>query len=190
MTTLIFLLTVVTLLVMVIRTSIKLIRHKPVRRTLITMGVIFACYGLAWMVCKLSQKIVPVPLGTQVCFDDWCATVTSTERQVTGDSALIVLHMEMFNNARGIAQKPSEPRVYILDSNGHAWAYSEEEQQEYEKLNGIQPGIAHRLELYQSMRTVLVFTVPKNARDLKVLIEEGPWITNLLFPVDEQAFLI
>jgi hypothetical protein len=26
--------------------------------------------------------------------------------------------------------------------------------------------------------------------DLKALIEEGPWITDLLFPVDEQVFLI
>lgn len=190
MTSVIFLLTILTLLVMLIRALIKLISHRPVRRTLIKISLIVVGYGLLWMLFKLSQKMVPVPLDTQVCFDDWCATVTRAERRVTGDSTLIVLHLEMFNNARGIAQQPSEPRVHILDSNGYAWGYSEKEQQDYEKHNGAQPGITHRLELHQSMETVLVFTVPKNASGLKALIEEGPWITNLLFPVDEQVFLI
>jgi hypothetical protein len=40
------------------------------------------------------------------------------------------------------------------------------------------------------METVLVFAVPKNSTGLKALIEAGPWIANLLFPVDEQVFLI
>ena len=190
MTSLIFLLTFLTLIVLLIRTLLKIVSHKSTRRTLMAMGLIIAGYGVAWTVFKLTQKLVPVPLSTQVCFDDWCATVVKSERQSAGDSTVIALHIEMFNNARGIAQKPSEPRVHILDFNGHAWPYSVKEQADYEKSSGVQPGIAHRLELHQSMGTVLVFTVPKNATGLKALIEEGPWITDLLLPVNEQVFLI
>ncbi len=189
MTSLIFLLTVLTLIVLIIRIIVKLTRRKPVRRGLIVLGVVVGVYGLGWMVFKLTQEVTPVPLGTEVCFDDWCATVAKTEQKVSDDSTLIILHIEMFNNARGIAQTPSEPRVHLLGANGTAWPYSANEQRTYEKQNGIQPGIAHRLELHQSMETALVFAVPKNTPGLKALIEEGPWITNLLFPVDEQVFL-
>jgi hypothetical protein len=190
MTTLVFLLTGLTLFLLLIILLLRFLRRKPVRRTILSIGVIIGVYGLIWTIFKLTEKLVPSPLGSQVCFDDWCATVTKADKQAAGDSTLIILHIEMFNNARGIAQKPSEPRVHILDSRGHAWPYSEIEQREYEKRNGIQPGIGHRLELHQSMETVLVFTVPKNASDLKAIIEEGPWITNLIFPEDEQVFFL
>ena len=183
-------LAVLTLIVLFIRLLIKVIRRKPVRGTLVALGLIIAGYGLGWTVFKLIQKQVPVALGTQVCFDDWCATIARTERRTAGDSVVIILHIKMFNNARGIAQTPSEPRVHILDANGHAWAYSVKGQQDYEKDNGAQPGIAHRLELHQSLETASVFIVPKNAAGLKALIEEGPWIADLIFPADEQVFLI
>jgi len=190
MASLIFLLTVLTLIVLFIRIIVKLTRRKPVRCGLIAMGVAVVVYGIGWIVFRLTLEVTPVPLGTQVCFDDWCATVNKIEQKAAGDSTLITLHIEMFNNARGIAQTPSEPRVHLLDANGTAWSYSANEQRIYEKQNGVQPGIAHRLELHQSMETVLVFTDPKNSAGLKALIEEGPWITDLLFPVDEQVFLI
>ena len=64
MTSLIFLLTVLTLIVLFIGTVIKLIRRKPIKGALITIGLIIAGYGLAWTVFKLTQKLVPVPLGT------------------------------------------------------------------------------------------------------------------------------
>jgi hypothetical protein len=190
MTSLLFLLATATLVVLSIRILIRLFRNKPIRGTLIAMGLLIVGYGLAWSLLKRAQKLLAVPLGTQVCFDDWCASVVKAERQAVGDSSLIILHIEMFNNARGIAQTPSEPRVHILDANGQALPFSVNRQQEYEKYNGAQPGIAHRLELHQSMETVLVFILPRTAKDLKAKIEEGPWITNLLFPEDEQVFLI
>lgn len=190
MTSLIFPLTALALLVLFIRILIKLFRREPVRPALIAMILIIVGYSSIWVMFKMSQKLVPVDLGSQVCFDDWCATVVKAERQVTGDSVVIILHLQMFNNVRGIAQTPSEPRVHILDSSGRPWPYSIKEQLIYEKRNGSQPGIAHRLELHQSMETVLVFAIPKNTNNLKALIEEGPWITNLLFPDDEEVFLL
>jgi hypothetical protein len=190
MTSLIFLAALLALVVLVIRLVVKLARRKPAGRSLAVIAIIVVGYGLGWAVFKLTQKVSPVPFGTQVCFDDWCATVTAAEKKAIGDSLLIALHMEMINNARGIAQTPSEPRVHLVDDRGNIWAYSVAAQKSYEKQNGPQPGMGHRLELHQSMETVLVFAVPPNAAGLSALIEEGPWITGLLFPVDEQVFLI
>lgn len=156
MTSLIFLLTFLTLVVLFIRMLIKLIKHKPVRQTFMVMGLVIACYGVTWTVFKLTQKFVSVPMGTQVCFDDWCANIVKTEQMAAGDSTVIRLHIKMFNNARGIAQTPSDPRVNILDASGQTWTYSIKRQQDFETHNGTQPGIAHRLELHQSMGTILV----------------------------------
>jgi len=96
----------------------------------------------------------------------------------------------MSNHARGIAQKPSEPRVHIIDERGNSYSYSAEGQQALEKQIGNQIRLDQRLELHQSLETQLVFDIPKEAKNLKVLIEEGPFITKLLFNENREVFLI
>jgi len=63
-----------------------------------------------------------------------------------------------------------------------------EGQQLLEKSRGSQPGLDQRLELHQTLETLLVFDVPNEARGLKALIEEGPPITLLLLPDDREVF--
>ena len=96
--------------------------------------------------------------------------------------------IKMSNHARGIAQKPSEPRVHLIDGKGHYWPYSVKGQQALEQNAGKQPGIDSKLALGESLETQLVYAVPVNAADIKVLIEEGPFITKLLLPEDQQVF--
>ena len=80
MTTLLFLLTFVTLLVLLIRLIVKAIRHKPLKQTLKLMGIIAGSYLILWTVFYFTSSFTAVPLGTDVCFDDWCATVTKIEK--------------------------------------------------------------------------------------------------------------
>lgn len=138
------------------------------------------------------SRLTPVTPGTDVCFDDWCATVTGVEKTAgaNADSSRIILHITVSNHARGIAQKPSEPRIHIIDADGHYWGYSESGQQELEKTQGKQPGIGSRLALGESLQTKLAFAVPAKAKGLKVLIEEGPFITKILFPESQPVFII
>ena len=96
----------------------------------------------------------------------------------------------MSNHARGIAQKPSEPRIHILDAKNTAWPYSIAGQQILEKDEGKQAPVDSRLELHQSIETKLVFAVPISSKGLKVLIEEGPFITKLLLPGSQQVFIV
>jgi amino acid transporter len=199
MTSLIFMLTAIALIVLVIRLIIKLIRGRPALSSLKIILIVVAAYGVGWLFFYWGSKNVPVLFGTEVCFDDWCATVTQIEsgpaiqkqfEKLHSYSTYVIVHIRMLNQARGIAQTPSNPRVHILDGNGTAWAYSAAAQKLLETTLGPQPGIGHRLDLHQSLETLLVFAVPKNAGSLNVLIEEGPPITNLLFPEDKMVFAV
>ncbi|MBK7305476.1 MAG: hypothetical protein IPI30_21340 [Saprospiraceae bacterium] len=95
----------------------------------------------------------------------------------------------MSNHARGIAQKPSEPRVHITDEKGNSYSFSLAGQQALEKQIGKQIPLDERLELNQSLETQLVFDVLKDARRLEILFEEGPFITRLLFNENREVFL-
>lgn len=198
MSTLLFLATVLALIVLIVRALVRGIRKKPVIPTLRLAGMVLAAYALLWVVWYVKSTDRPVPLGTDVCFDDWCATVTGVESPyIPGNGSgipphghFIVLHVKMSNHARGIAQKPSEPRIHIIDSKGHAWAYSAEGQRLIEMTRGVQPPLDARLELHEEVETLVVFDVPEGATGLRALIEEGPPITMLLLPEDREVFQI
>ena len=140
---------------------------------------------------KSSEKIV-LP-GTDICFDDWCATITKAEQMnALGDEKpngqFIILHIRMSNHARGIAQKPSAPRVHIIDGNGHSFSISEKGQKALENLIGKQLPLDEKLELHQSLETQLVFDIPSDIKSANGLIEEGPFITKLLLQDSKEVF--
>ena len=194
MTTLLFLLTFLTLLVLLITLVVKASRRKPVRPTAKLMAYTIGGYAGLWVIFHFLSGYLTVPLGTDTCFDDWCATVTKVEiapGQLPApptDSIWVVLYVKMSNQARGIAQKPSEPRVHLIDGRGGYWAVSDRGQQALEKTTGKLPDIGSRLELHQSLETQLVFAIPVKVKKVKALIEEGPAITKLLLPEDRQVY--
>jgi len=192
MTTLIFLITVLCLMVLIISSIVKIIRRKPVKSTLRIIVIIVCGYSAVWLICFFTSSFNPVPLGTDVCFDDWCATIVNVEKMPSKqmDSDVMILQVTMSNHARGIAQKPSEPRIHIIDTDGRYWAYSAKAQEDLEKKIGKQPNIDARLQLGESLQTKLAFAVPRTAKGQKILIEEGPFITKFLFPVDQPVFII
>lgn len=199
MTTLIFLGTIIALLIFLVRLIMKAIKRENIVSTFRAVVIIVLSYSVLWGFFYFISSDKVVPFGTDICFDDWCATVTKFERPETlgkGDQELfphgqfLILNIKMSNQAKGIAQKPSEPRVHILDEKGNSYSFSTKGQQVLEKQNGKQIPIDKKLELHQSLETQLVFDIPKNARNLKVLIEEGPFITKLLFNEDREVFLI
>ena len=195
MATLIFLITLLAIIFFIIQVIIKAIQHKSIKSTVRFLLLVLGAYGLLWLFFYLISAEVNVPPGTDICFDDWCATMSKAERQQTiGDKKsigqFIILHIRLSNHARGIAQKPSEPRIHILDDKGNSYPYSPIGQQALESISGKQVPIDEKLELHQSLETKLVFDIPENAVGLKVLIEEGPFITRLLLRSDNKVFLV
>jgi hypothetical protein len=183
-------------LVLLIRLIIEIIKRKSITSTLRILVIISLSYLVLWGIFYFLRADKVVPLGTDICFDDWCVTITSIERrqtlgadgQVTNSRGqFVILHIIMSNQARRVAQKPSEPRIHILDENGNFWTFSPEGQQALEKLIGKQIPIDEKLEVHQSLETQLVFDVPKD-KNLKALIEEGPLITKLLLNEDRDVY--
>lgn len=195
MATLLFLAVALALTGFLIKLIWQLARRKRIRATVRWITVIVISYSLCWVIAYLISADEEVPLGTHICFDDWCATVTSIETagligSVRPSGQFVILHVSMSNEARGIAQKPSEPRVKIIDDNSSSFEPSASGQAAFEAVNGHQTPLDERLELHETLGTVLVFDIPANARNCKVLIEEGPFITRLLLPQDRQVFAL
>ena len=195
MATLIFFIAILAVIVILIRIVIKAVQYKNTVASFRLLTGVLLVYALLWTVFYSISSDKEVPLGTDICFDDWCATVTKIEKQETlgnekPSGQFIILHIKMSNHARGIAQKPSEPRVHIKDDNGHSWAFSSQGQHALNNLIGNQISIDQRLELHESLETELVFDIPKEAKNLSILIEEGPLITKLLFQDDNTVFRI
>jgi len=189
-----FIATLLLTLFLVITILLKIIRKKPVYQSLKTLSFIIIIYMLVWVISYSTRAIKPVNFVEDICFDDWCATISSFERLTNidnrkADGQFFILTVKMTNKAKGISQKPSEPSIHIMDNLGHIWAFSTVGQKAYESLQGVQIPIDQRLELNQSLQTKIVFDIPKDAAGLKAVIEEGPpFINNLILQTDKKVF--
>ncbi|MEI6142693.1 MAG: hypothetical protein WCP85_25690 [Mariniphaga sp.] len=199
MTSIIFLATVIAIFYYFIKLTIKIIKQKQIFAELRILTIIISIYSIIWCFSYLLSGDKMVSLGTDICFDDWCATITNTERSEAlgfGDQVIkpqgqfIILSVTMSNHARRIAQRPSEPRIHLIDEAGKSWSFSKEGQQALERHLGSQIALDSKLALHQSLQTLLVFDVPKSSENLRAIIEEGPWITKLLFKEDRKVFKI
>jgi hypothetical protein len=195
MSSLIFITSSITVFILLIRLIIVLIKHKSIAATLRLIAIIVFGYAFIWIIFYFKSTEIAVPFGTNVCFDDWCATITHADRPKTlgqrnPQGQFIVLHIKMSNHAKGIAQKPSEPRVHILDGQGHSWVFSKDGQQALENAEGKQIPIDVKLELNQSLETQLVFDIPRDAKNIKAIVNEGPFITKLLLRNDSEVFVL
>ena len=196
MATLIFFGTLISLVFFFFKIILRFMNHSPMGSLIRTAIIIILSYCLMWIVFYSISSDKPIPFGTDVCFDDWCATVTSFEHfenesvELNPKGQFLILHIKMSNHARGISQKPSEPRIKIIDSDGTSYGFSNVEQRALEKQRGNQMPIDSRLELHQSLETQLVFDIPNKCKDIKAVIEEGPPITKLLFYSDREVFLL
>ena len=185
--------TILTILILVIGIVIGLIRKKSVSKAVKILRSVIFTYVLLWIVFYYKRGVTATNFGEDICFDDWCATVISYEKlekigYQNSSGQFIILTVQMTNKARGISQKPSEPRVHIIDDKGNSWGTTTVGQKALEDLQGQQVPLDQRLELNQSLQTKLVFDMPKTATDLKAFIEEGPFITNCLLQEDKKVF--
>jgi len=199
MGTIIFLGLVITILTLIIRIIVRLIQHKSISGILRNVAIVLGVYVILWIIYYFGSSYKNIPLGSEICFDDWCTTLTQADTVSsigTGNDAIhtdgkfYILHLKMINEARRISQRPSEPRVHIIDSKGMFSSFSEKGQEAYEKQFGKQLPFNSRLELHQTLETVMVFDIPAGACDPKVLIEEGPFITTLLFDDNKKVYAI
>ncbi len=142
-------------MVLLVGIIVSVIRGKRVGNRAWLFGGVVAVYSLAWTIFYFARNEIPVPFGSDVCFDDWCATVEGVDTvkslgigpsEIRPNGIFFILHVKMSNHARGIAQKPSEPRIHIEDVDGNIWTSSAKGQRALESTDGKQNHIDERLE--------------------------------------------
>lgn len=176
----------------------KIFQHRNIISSIKALGIIGLIYVLLWVFFYFFIPYKTVPFGTDICFDDWCATImgfelrdsVGSDQLISPDERFLILNIRMSNHARGIAQKPSEPGIHIIDEKGKYIPYSPEGQKALEEIEGKQIPIDVRLELHEALETRLVFKIPAESKKLKAIIKEGPFITKLLFNVNKEVFLL
>jgi hypothetical protein len=169
----------------------RLARRRPAR---LVARAILACiciYAAILTAFSLTSRTRQLALGTDKCFDEWCATVTGAGSLPNANRAaaskLVAVTLHVSNRARGAAFRPSQPRVTLTFPTASA-APSASAQREFESHAGPQQDLAKRLAAGESFDTTLVFEVPAETRSASVVLLEGPAVVTRVVAGDENSF--
>jgi hypothetical protein len=168
------------------------LRGRPVRRLVIAIATCFSVYAVILIGVSLTSKTRDLALGTNKCFDDWCATVAGSRPLPLPNAAetkLLAVTLTVSNRARQAAFRPSQPRVTLVLPSGSEVSPSSLGQREFEKTAGPQEDLARRLVAGDSFQTTVVFEVPAATRDASVVLLEGPAFITRFLVGDENSFL-
>jgi hypothetical protein len=169
----------------------KLRRRSAQKLVLALVGCAFA-YAVILMVVSLSSKTRQLALGTDKCFDDWCASVLGAHSvpgaSNTEGSKSVAVALRISNLARGAAFRPSQPRVMLVLPSGELVSSSVSALRGFEKQAGPQEDIAKRLVAGESFQTTVVFEVPSATSNASVQLLEGPSLITRLLVGDENSF--
>jgi hypothetical protein len=82
---------------------------RSARTAAMVAALVVFVYGVALLVVSVTTPARSLAIGDWKCFDDWCASVTSTTR--TGDEVLVTVSVQ--NRGRR-EQAPDTPRVWLV----------------------------------------------------------------------------
>jgi len=151
----------------------SVIRSRPLQTPLWTLLVVVAIYGASLAAGSLLTRDRYVPLGTTMCFDDWCANVTGVHRSGTA----LVADVRVSSIAQRVTQSASNPRFYFIDERGMWYAAT---------VRDSHPSLKTPVAPGESFDTRVAADVPAGAAIVAVRVWEGGWIDHLV-PFDEQA---
>ena len=168
------------------------LRRLPVRKLVLALTVCASAYAVILMAVSFSSKTRQLVLGTDKCFDDWCAAVLGAHSfpgaSATDGRKFVAVELRISNRARGAAFRPSQPRVTLLLAAGEELNSSASGQHEFVKQAGPQEDIAKRLVAGESFQTTIVFEVPSATSNASVQVLEGPSVLTRVLVGDENSF--
>jgi hypothetical protein len=182
------------LLTAVVLTLVLLYRKLRGRRIRGIAWAIFICllvYAILLVGVSLTSETRTLALGTDKCFDDWCATVTGAQSlpklSAPPGMKLVAVTLRVSNRARQAAFRPSQPRVRLALASGEALAPSAVALHEFETQAGTQQNLAKRIMAGDSFQTTLVYDVPVVTREASVVLLEGPALLTSVLVGDENS---
>ncbi len=149
-------------------------------RPLRTPLVLLAGYAALLIASGVTSRARHIPLGTTVCFDDWCASVMHMYEQHAASPAkkTVVATLRISSIARGRHQHASNPSVSFVDTDGN-WYRAD-------RRVGSFPDIRTSIAPGASFRTDVAAIVPARTPITAVRLWEGAWIDRII-PFDEEA---
>jgi hypothetical protein len=167
-------------------------RRRRARSLAVAILVCLCAYAVVLVGVSLISETRQLTLGTDKCFDDWCATVISArslpETKGLVGTKLVAITLGISNRARRAAFHPSQPRVTLVLGLGDTVTPSDAAQREFEKQAGPQESLAKRLVAGDKFQTTLIFTVPAATREASVVLLEGPALITRVLVGDENSF--
>jgi hypothetical protein len=192
MATLIFIIAVLSFLFLAAKIVLHWVAGKDIVILLRMTLLMVAGYALLWLAFFLLRTDREQPLGVDHCFDDWCAMVTGAEypetlgrpdHPVRPRGQWLLLYVRLSNPLRAAQRRETQPRVLVIDPAGRAYEPSDRGQKALEESSGEQTPFVNQPGLQRSFETELVFDVPKDAKTLRVRIDNGPsLLRSLMLP--------
>ena len=156
------------------------LRGQSFRTPLAALAVVVGIYAVVLLAGGAFSKDRRVPLGTTLCFDDWCASVVAVHdaRSATPGRRVVLLDVRVSSVAKRVVQRGSNPQVYVIDASGKYYAAA--------RASDSLPGIDDRVAPGQSFDTRLAAQLPADAAVDSVRLWEGAWI-DAIVPFDEGS---
>lgn len=184
---------VLAILVCAIALVYRKLRGRSIKAPMMVIVGCSAVYIAVLVAVSLTSQTQSLALGTDKCFDDWCATVigaqTVAAQGATTGRKSVAVTLGISNRARQAAFRPSQPRVALILESGGFITPSAAAQRDFEKNAGSQEGLAKRIVAGERFQTVVMFDVPVNTRHASVVVLEGPALITRFLVGDENSFL-
>ena len=159
-------------------------RRRAAMRVLGTLGVGWAVYLFvvgAVAAAMATQPQRTIPMGQERCFDEMCFSVINVQvvpqlgpasQPVKADGMFYVIGMRVSSHSRGRTQSESRLRALLWDS-GNYYGVSSGGQQGWEAVHGETAKLTARLRPGESIESVQVFDVPKEASAPGLVLSHG-----------------
>jgi len=154
------------------------VRGSPPLSAFQPLAAALCIYALLMIAGSVTSRERRLPFGTDLCFDDWCATVTSLQNApASSGSRVVTANVRVSSIAKRVTQRGSDPRLYLIDAGG-TWYSAAPSPSDPTLGAAIKPG--------ESFTSRVHAAVPAQAEIVAVRIWEGGFIDPLV-PFDEES---
>jgi hypothetical protein len=153
------------------------VKGLPTRASLGPFGAMIALYAAMLFAGSMVSRERHVPLGTVLCFDDWCVRVADIKGSVSTTDRVVTADVRVSSDAKRVTQSGSNPQIFFIDNHGTWYAT---------RTDPALPTMSRSIAPGESFLTRVNAHVPAHATIVAVRVWEGGWLDDLV-PFDEES---
>jgi hypothetical protein len=172
-------------------------RNKLALRIALGMVAWIGVYAALLLIASVTSAQQILGPGQEHCYDEMCfsvqkvttaQTLTGGKKEVKAAGIYYVVSLQLRNDAKRVAQKPSHPQVWAVDQQGHTYAGI--------LASGDFPGAPvdsaqlwdQKLQAGESQVRTLAFDLPPAAANPFLVVTEGGGPTFLIIGDENSPF--